>query len=369
MDADHPRTTPTGAPSAVDRAERALADARGGPADARWGTAAVGRLLLDGVGEPHLLRALEAVADQVRRSGEGPGDLFGDPRVWAREQQERWLEEGVDAAPEDPLETPRQVVVGSLVAATIFAVLMALVGAVSGAGRASLGWSGLVLPVALGVAVVGAHTAYRRVRRARSSKAALVLIGAGVVVLSTGLAYVLVEAAPQPADGVSVWWLLAVAGVSAGLAVVVGSLPGRPGAAPRTADGAATDDDRRCRELAVALRDRGGFPDRRVDQLVEEARAHGADSGRPFAEEFGPARLHAQRYAPNSVVADRRNTILWAAVTVFPVVRLVDHVREEGWAVAVEPVLLALWGAATLVLAAHHARRWWRTRHHVAPTR
>lgn len=362
MDADHPWTAPPGTPSAVDRVEQALVDARGEPADARWATAAAGRLLLDGVDEPHLLRALDDVAEQVRRSGESPDDLFGDPLVWARQQQDHWLDDGVDAVPPEPLEAPRDVVVGGLVTAALLAALLAVVHALSGEGGASTGWSGLALPVALGLAVTGAHAAYRRLIQARSQVAAVVAVGAGVVVLSAGLAYVLVEVAPQPTRGVSAWWLLAVAGSCTIAAVAVGSLPRRPGVRQVTnrapAGGLTTGDDRWCRELAAALRDRGGFPDRRVARLVAEARAHGVDSGRPLLEEFGPARLHARRYAPDPRVADRRYALVWAVIAVVPLLRLADHVRENGWHLQLEPVLLALWAAAALLLAAHHGRRW-----------
>lgn len=369
MDADEVKTTPTGSPSAVDRAERALMAARGEPADARWGTAAGGRLLLDGVDEPHLLSSLEDVAEQVRRSGEGPGDLFGDPLAWAHEQQERWLDDGVDAVPEDPLETPRQVVIGGLVAGAVLAVLLAVVHAVS-PGRAVLGWSGLALPVALGVAVMATNAAYRRLIRARSQVAAMLVVGAGVAVVSTGLALVLVEVAPRPTDGVSAWWLLAVAGACAGLAAVLDHLPQRSGTGPGTLampSDASTDDDRWCHELAVALRERDGFPDRRVARLVAEARAHGTDSGRPLVEEFGPARLHARRYPPDPRVADRRGTVAWALLAVIPLLRLVDHVREDGWGLATGPALLALWAGAALVLAAFHGRRWWKASHGATP--
>lgn len=373
MDADDTSSAPTSSPSALDRAERAMTQARGEPADARWATAAASRLLLDGVDEPHLLRALGDVAEQVRRSGEAPDDLFGDPDLWAREQQERWLEDGVDAVPEEPLESPRQVVVGGLVAGAAFAVVMALVHAAF-PGRTPLGWSGLALPAALGIAVMATHAAYRRLIRARSQVAALLAVGAGVAVVSTGVAAVLVDLAPQPADGVSAWWLLAVAAASAGLAVVVDRLPTGSGAEPETAvvptgasTGTTTSDERWCYELAVALRERGGFPDRRIARLVEEARAYGADSGRPLLEEFGPARLHARRYPQDPRVADRRETVVWAALATFPLLRIMNHVREDNWGLTTEPVLLTLWAGAALLLAAFHGRRWWQTSHRANP--
>ena len=73
-------------------------------------------------------------------------------------------------------------------------------------------------------------------------------------------------------------------------------------------------DDAWAEELAGTLRLRMDLPEARVREIVREARAHAAESGRPLVEEFGAPARYAARFRRDRATASRRMAWLYTGM-------------------------------------------------------
>ena len=65
--------------------------------------------------------------------------------------------------------------------------------------------------------------------------------------------------------------------------------------------------------LAGVLRLRADMPEHRVRDILDEARAHGVETGAPLHEEFGRPEDYASRFAPDPVTGLRRKALGFTA--------------------------------------------------------
>lgn len=310
--------------------------ARGQDGDVAWAETAYGRLvLLDDVRMPVAERELSRVADLVRATGEGPTDLFGEPREWAAATLRGWQDEGVDYV-QDPAFPWRDVpAIGAVVAALIY-LAFGVVALVQGGGPVDYTWGLLLGPVLLGGLVLVAQGLFER------SLGRMGLVAAGAVGLAVAvpgillLAWLFVGTADDPVHRGSVWWTLALALAALALAWLLARVVPD---APRPAARPQPSDDAWAREVGSQLRLRAAYPETRVRQLLDEARGHAAQAGTTLAEEFGPARAYAGRFAVDGRRRAVRSAILW---TLLVGVALVAAWGSDGWFIWVAFGLLVL---------------------------
>lgn len=310
--------------------------ARGEAGDVGWAETAYGRLvLLDDVRMPVAERELARVADLVRATGEGPADLFGEPREWAAATLRGWQDEGVDYV-QDPAFPWRDVpAIGAMTAALLYLVIL-VVALVRGGGPVDYTWGLLLGPLLLGGLVLVAQGLFER------SLGRMGLVAAGLVSLAVAvpgvllLAWLFVGTGEDPVHRGSAWWSLGLALAAAALAwVLARAVPDAPRLAVRT----RPSDDAWAREVGSQLRLRAAYPGSRVRQLLGEARAHAAQAGTTLPEEFGPARAYAGRFAVDRGRRAVRSALLW---TLLVGVALVAAWGSDGWLIWVAFAVLVL---------------------------
>ncbi|MDO5635447.1 MAG: hypothetical protein Q4G34_11355 [Micrococcus sp.] len=114
----------------------------------------------------------------------------------------------------------------------------------------------------------------------------------------------------------------------------------------------APDDHAWAREIAGLLRVHAGLTDRRVREVVAEARAHAKDSGVRVAEEFGPPASYAARFRTDKNATLRRRA--WGFTAIFAVV-IVIQVSS-----AIEDGTLNWWRVGLIVIMALFTVSAWR---------
>lgn len=325
----------------------AYRDARGEEQDERWAQEAAVALALEGVGGGAVRRELEEALGLVRDSGEGPDQLYGDAREWARTRLREAPEEGRVLVDETPDTSWRDaVVVGCVVAVVLTLALMVMVLLKDG-WSTGYAWGWVLFPLASGVMCTLSLAVWERVLLRRPRWQAVVAAGAVLVLGVPALTWLVMGA-----DRVFVttssfgWGVVALAyGLLAGLLARV--LPDR---AERR--GGPVDDDAWEQRLAGTLRMRMDLPEARVREIVREARAHARESGRDLAAEFGDPAAYAARFGRDRPARLRRaawgQTALVLLAVLVVVLALVGG-AADGWGALVWAgglmLLVSTWGA------------------------
>ena len=329
--------------AAVDR----VGAARGADEDQDWALTAGGRLLMDDVLERRIIEALDEVAEQVAATQESAQELFGDPSLWAREQEQAWREQGLTLkAPQTT--TARDIAVETLIMASFYAGLFLLYELITWSWSAPLKLSFVLAPLALALTsrtIVAVHTA---VTAARSHTAGVLAAAAAAlpgIALTVG---VFALGNPVTLPGTGMLGFLGAVVVYALVAWVTAlAWPARPARPAAAHDNASWYD-----ALGSALRSRGDLTDSRVDEILAEARSHAQEAGAPPAEEFGAPEAYAARFAPNRAVAARRRAWLMTGVAglvlLTGVLSLIDG-QLRPWTV--------LWLLVVAIIAALEWRR------------
>ncbi|MEU2159401.1 hypothetical protein ABZ532_31170 [Streptomyces sp. NPDC019396] len=314
-------------------------------------------------------------------SSDSPFEVFGAPDAFA-DQVAVALPPEVRPGEDAKGYTPRDYVGGSFMQVAGFAILGSLVAAVS---MRSLSWTGnpariasLALVAAAFVSLSGIARAIRSVGYPRLAKASYALsaglAGAGV------WAYVSLPTTPEFSVP-----HLAVAG--AALALIVAMLWNGDERPEPTDDEAATlrglvhralassnsDPERWFRALHGLLVGQHEVPPPRATELVEEARAHLADTGTTPEDEFGLASQYAATLAA-PIVARKRpwyRSHLGMAIALFAGVAvsiglLVNDIVTRAWiqgGLHILVLLAAGWGLARVT------RSWYLDRHGRLPAK
>ncbi|MGO1562897.1 MAG: hypothetical protein ACTHW7_13850, partial [Actinomycetaceae bacterium] len=261
----------------------AVARVRGESADERWASAAAVTLVLDDVRDDLAAAAVQGVAAEMSRSGEGPEDLYGSPRQWAARMRREWAGDGLavrESGEPAVRDLPGLVLVMTAWLSFLF-LLLAVV---------TLGWgepislAGAVAPAFLGAATMLVHAAYTRTRERRSHRAAVVLSGVTTLGVAGAGAALFLSTNDVTVAASAGWWHLLATVAYAAIAARVLLGPGRGeggrGEAGRGTGGrghnAGQDDvpavltseelsdPEWVREAARALRARADLTDRRV---------------------------------------------------------------------------------------------------------
>ncbi|WP_430754006.1 hypothetical protein [Micrococcus luteus] len=292
----------------------ALAAARA--AEAAWLRAADAALAAEEVAPAHRHRLLAEVRAVVVPTQEDPEELFGAPGDWAAQACADAAEAG-ESLTDARITTGADVLTVGFVLAGAGALLAFLLTLLKDGLTTDLSLGVLLVAPVIGVGGMGVLWAWERLQRhvptVAAAGAAVCLAGAVLAALAV-LMVSLGDVALTSGVSSLVW--LGVAAVCGGLSwVAARAIPERDedqGAAP------ATDEEWAAR-LAYLLRSRADVPERRVDDLVAEARAHAADAGSSLAEEFGSPASYAAR-VPRDRVHRARTTAALTTVAAVAVV-------------------------------------------------
>lgn len=352
-------------PAAIERVETACtgdavgtadpcapdaADAPEAPRDADgdgWAQRAAFVMLLDDVAESRVVEALDEVAAQVRASGEGPGELFGDPDAWVEERRARWREEG-----RDHVVRPRPGLLDllgeSLLVAAILSGLLLVHMLITWSWSEPLTLGILLFPLAVGLITRAVRFVFAEVRSARSQSLG-VLAAVGTAAVGVAVTFgVIVLTRDMVLGGPAALWLLGLAvlcvGLGIALAVIAPERPGRPTAAPQ-------DEEEWFDALARALREREDMTDARVQEIVAESRGHAREAGVMPQEEFGAPRAYAERFAGNPRLTDRRKAWFSSVLAMLVLVYVVASAADGS---------LTVWGIVWLLCAGLFAAGAWR---------
>lgn len=303
----------------------AYLDARGEREDQVWAEHAVVTMVREEVSPTVARRVLEEALPLVRESGQGPEELYGPARTWAREEIASRAQDGEVVVDSTPDSTWRDVPVIGSVSAVAITLMMMVVWWVRDGLTVDYTWELVLLPLLGSVAVIAALTVHERLLtrgpRWIAIVAALAVMAAGVALL----AWLVLGTADEPFARGSVFWLAAVA---AGYAVLAGALDrGLPEA--RVKPLSDTDWER---ELAGTLRLRMGMTEARVQEIVREARDHAGRSGTSLVDEFGSPASYASRFPKDRPASARRTA--WLTTSLIPVTAIVAFggmPDELGW--------------------------------------
>ena len=306
----------------ADTASPSGADAESVEGDHSWATLAAFRLGMDGVATSAARRELRRVADVVRESGEGPEALFGTPDEFARQVQDDAAEAGEPLVDSSPDAAWRDVLPVGLTVAAGTSVLFAVVWLIRDGLTTNVSWGTLLAPGLVGVTGVTVMTLWERMLVRASRLVAVLTCAAALAAMACAIAFWLVEvnAGTRLFTG-STLWLFALTPAYGALAWLAEKmLPQAPPArttSEAAAAGLADDawaDDAWAEELAGTLRLRMDLPEARVREIVREARAHAAESGRPLVEEFGAPARYAARFRRDRATASRRMAWLYTGM-------------------------------------------------------
>jgi hypothetical protein len=370
----------------LTRTLRLFRSARGLTSDAEWAEAAFARMVFDGVRINAAESTLAEAADVVEDAQESPEELFGAPHDWARSRTEDLQREGLDVVEHGVDLGLRQGVVYSFGFAAGFTALFGatmVLGLLTGGGISTLPLlSFSLMPLLISAVILGLIKVYRVTTTRLRFVPAIAICAGFVIVCATVIANLLVLALNDLGPRVNEFWFLLLIPVYAGLCWLLSRLWPDPGAAT-SADAAGTttqaaprtpqdvikasevSDDDWERRAQTAMRLRGDLSERRVRQVLAEARAHGADGDRPLVEEFGSPEGYAQTVVPDPRVKPRRMMLLYLAVAMaFAATALMAILDDGGFTRAtVGPSLGAALGVGLTIT---HGRRWSAARRQAA---
>ncbi len=298
--------------------------------DEGWAQEAAATLALEGVGGPAIRRELEDALALVRETGEGPAELYGDARAWARTRLREAPEEGRVLVDETPDTSWRDALVVGCVTAAVLTLMLMLVVLVKDGLTTDYTWGWVLFPLASGLMCTLALAVWERVLLRRARWVAVAAAGAVGLVGVAGLTWLVMGADRVVATTSTFAWGALVVGYGVLAALLDRLLPEGPGRAP----GRPLDDEEWERRLAGTLRLRMDLDEARVRDVVREAKAHAAESGRGLAAEFGDPAAYAARFQPDRPARLRRTA--WFRTSLVPLALLVAFVGvveqpSAGW--------------------------------------
>lgn len=174
----------------------------------------------------------------------------------------------------------------------------------------------LLFPLVLGTLMAVVVTLWARTIVRRTFKVTVGIVAGVVLVLAAGAGFLLPTLAGLHLFTGSVAWHLAIVAGYLTLGVL-GFMLLPTGETARESEQQTPDDGTWALVLGGTLRGRLGYSDERARQVVEEARAHAAASGRPLAEEFGTPQEYAARFRPDTRRKDRLYAVLLTLVAAY----------------------------------------------------
>ncbi|MGP9817638.1 hypothetical protein ACT3UA_15260 [Glutamicibacter sp. 363] len=318
--------------------------ARGAESDVEWLRTVAGRLMLDDVKLSTAKEALIKLLPVLRDAQEPAEDLFGDPKVWAKDQQERWQQSGTPAYDRHELLSTGQFTQAVCFSATLIAVAVTIVALIDDGWTAPLSWMMFALPFFLAAATIGLVQVWNLAVRKFTRLMAMVWTAVTLIVGTLALSGLTVLMQGSAGTG-SVFWYLAPAPLYVLFHYAIGVvLKRKPKTVMHLAPVAATTQDEWVGELQGNLRLRGDLSDRRIRVIVNETRAYAAEAEASLHEEFGTPASYAASFTPNASYRARRAAWAWTAgSTLIAALILVSILNAQSfltWQTAIFAALL-----------------------------
>lgn len=325
---------------------------RGEAGDVKWVRAVEGRLMLDGVKALAARDALTELLLVLRDAKEPAEELFGDPAIWAREQQERWHQSGIQAYDRNERLSLGRFLQAVFFSAAVVAVAVTVVALLNDGWMTSLSWTMFALPVILSATAVGLQQVWSLAGRNCSRVMALVwaavfLIASALIV--GGLAILM----PKSAGIGSSLWYLAPTPLYAILFFAIRVASKRKRIIPElvSSDAAAGTKDEWIQQLREQLRLRNDLSDRQIRVITDETCAYATDAETSLHEEFGTPEGYAASFAPNTSYRARRAAWGWTAGSVLIAALVVASTLNAGTLLTWQTVTFAVLLLGTLFYA------------------
>lgn len=326
--------------------------ARGEAGDVKWVRAAEGRLMLDGVKALAATDALTELLPVLRDAKEPAEELFGDPAIWAREQQERWHQSGIQAYDRNELLSLGRFLQVVFFSAVGVAVAVTIITLFSDGWMTELSWTVFTLPVIISAAGLGFQQVWSLA--VRHSSRIMAMVWAAVFLIASslilgGLAAVM----PESAGIGSTLWYLAPTPLYALLSFASRVVSKRKRTIPErfSADAAAETKDEWIQQLREQLRLRNDLSDRQIRVITDETRAYATDAETSLHEEFGTPESYAASFAPNTSYRARRAAWGWTAGSVLIAALVVASTLNAGTLLTWQTVIFAALLLGTLFYA------------------
>lgn len=319
--------------------------ARGQEDDVNWVRTAAGRLMLDGVKISAAKQAFVNLLPVLNGAQEPAEDLFGDPKLWAKEQQEHWQQSGTPTQDRYPLYSFKQLTQTICFSAALLSVVVTIVVLIDDGWTTKLSWAMLGLPFFFTTISVGIvqfwNLAVRKFTRLKAMAWTATIFAVAGIALG-GLAIAL-QGSPGTA---SVLWYLAPVPMYALFYYLIEKFSKRNSPASRSTTpklGVATHEEW-IRQLQENLRLRDDLSDRRIRVIVDETRAFAVEADASLPTEFGTPESYAASFAPNTSFRSRREALGWtvgsALVALLLVVSIDNAQSLYSWQSVVFAALL-----------------------------
>lgn len=331
--------------------------ARGEEEDVRWVRTAAGRLMLDGIKISAAKQAFADLLPILNEAQEPAEDLFGDPKVWAKEQQEHWQQSGTPTYDRYQLHSIKQLTQTICFSAALLCVVVTIVALIDDGWTTRLSWTMLGLPLFLTTISVGLvqfwNLAIRKFTRL------MAMVWTATIFAVAGIAFGGLAVALQGSPGTaSVLWYLAPVPMYALFYYLIEKFSKRNSLAPRstTSETEVATHEEWIRQLQENLRLRDDLSDRRIRVIVEETRAFAADADASLPTEFGTPESYAASFAPNTSFRARREALGWTVGSVLIAFMLMVSIDNAQSFFSWQSVVFA----ALLVGAICYAVQGWR---------
>ncbi|MFX0537129.1 hypothetical protein ACQBAT_06690 [Ornithinimicrobium sp. Y1847] len=317
MNAQHAPTQPDPKAGRLTPVLTAYGTARGDRGDQLWAERALATFVLENARDAVIERELSTALELVQESGESAQELFGPAAEWARERLVSLDDSGrptlLSTAEASWREAPLIGLVMASLVSLVFLVLMLLDSGLT----SEFTWGLLLAPGVIGVLGMLTYTVWQRTLTRHRRVVAGLATGVALVVTAAAAAGLMVGTSEAVVFTGSTFWLVAV--VVGYLVLAWASakmLPARDEGREGGPDALGLPDEAWVRELAGTLRLRMEMPERRIDEIVREARGHAAQAGVSLAEEFGTPSSYASRFPRDRAASSRR--MMWFQLLLVP---------------------------------------------------
>ena len=331
--------------------------ARGQEDDVDWVRTAAGRLMLDGVKVSAAKKAFTELLPVLNDAQEPAEELFGDPKVWAKEQQEHWQQSGTPAQDRYQLYSFKRLTQTICFSASLLSVVVTIVALIDDGWTTKLSWAMFGLPLFFTTIPVGLaqfwNLAVRKFTRLMAMLWTAMILAVSVITLA-GLIIAL-QGSPGTA---SVLWYLAPVPMYALFYYLIEKLAKRNYLAPRSTSSkteVATHEEW-ISQLQENLRLRDDLSDRRIRVIIEDTRAFAVDAKASLPAEFGTPESYAASFAPNTSFRARREALGWTVGSVLIALLLLVSIDNAQSLFSWQSVVFA----ALLVGAICYAVQGWR---------
>ena len=300
-------------PSQFDQVNTAFREARGADADERWARSAQARLLLDDVSPKVAETALTQLVPLLQDANEPAEDLFGSAHTWAREQQQRWRETGVQAYSRDEPLTLATFLSLAFSVALWVTVLTMFVTLIDDGWTTEVFLPMVLLPLTIGLMSISIRQIWLIALRKFSRRKAIAVTGIFLLTAGVALGGLAVASNTVVLGTGSTLWLLAPIPIYALLSRFSRLLDSRSLRRLQDQHTSPLPDDQWSRGLMEQLRLRQDISETEIRSIVSEAQAHAREAKSSLHDEFGAPESYAARFSLNASRKARTEAFGWTS--------------------------------------------------------